>query len=206
MEPVIPDLRDTVRADAYARLLEMQELLLHDSTDAIAGMATLSALLHHAFGHLWTGFYRVVEPGRLLRVGPYQGSLGCQDIAFGRGVCGTAAAEGRTVVVPNVHDFPGHIACDARSQSEIVVPVYDATGALMAVLDIDSPVPDAFSDDDESVAAFSPPPHAPSRIAAPVTTAKPRNRMSVGLQSLKSEISFRPDRKSVCVRRALRTL
>ncbi len=148
MEPVIPDLRDTPRADAYARLLEMQELLLHDSTDAIAGMATLSALLHHAFGHLWTGFYRVVEPGRLLRVGPYQGSLGCQDIAFGRGVCGTAAAEGRTVVVPNVHDFPGHIACDARSQSEIVVPVYDASGALMAVLDIDSPVLNAFGDED----------------------------------------------------------
>lgn len=148
MEPVIPDLRDIGRADAYARLLALQELLLHDSTDAIAGMATLSALLHHAFGHLWTGFYRVVEPGRLLRVGPYQGSLGCQDIAFGRGVCGTAAAEGRTVVVPNVHDFPGHIACDARSQSEIVVPVYDATGALMAVLDIDSPVLDAFGDDD----------------------------------------------------------
>lgn len=148
MEPVIPDLRDTPRAEAYARLLEMQELLLHDSTDAIAGMATLSALLHHAFGHLWTGFYRVVEPGKLLRVGPYQGSLGCQDIAFGRGVCGTAAAEQRTVVVPDVHAFPGHIACDARSQSEIVVPVFDATGALMAVLDIDSPVPDSFGDDD----------------------------------------------------------
>jgi len=148
MEPVIPDLRHTPRADAYARLLEMQELLLHDSTDAIAGMATLSAMLHHAFGHLWTGFYRVVEPNTLLRVGPYQGSLGCQDIAFGRGVCGTAAAERRTVVVPNVHDFPGHIACDARSQSEIVVPVFDATGALMAVLDIDSPVLDAFGDDD----------------------------------------------------------
>jgi GAF domain-containing protein len=148
MEPVIPDLRATPRADAYARLLEMQELLLHDSTDAIAGMATLSALLHHAFGHLWTGFYRVVERDRLLRVGPYQGSLGCQDIAFGRGVCGTAAAERRTVVVPDVHAFPGHIACDARSQSEIVVPVYDATGALMAVLDIDSPVLDAFGDDD----------------------------------------------------------
>lgn len=148
MEPVIPDLRETPRADAYARLLEMQELLLHDSTDAIAGMATLSALLHHAFGHLWTGFYRVVEPGRLLRVGPYQGSLGCQDIAFGRGVCGTAAAERRTVVVPNVHDFPGHIACDARSQSEVVVPVYDAAGDLMAVLDIDSPVLNAFGDED----------------------------------------------------------
>lgn len=148
MEPVIPDLRATPRAEAYARLLEMQELLLHDSTDAIAGMATLSALLHHAFGNLWTGFYRVVEPDRLLRVGPYQGSLGCQEIAFGRGVCGTAAAERRTVVVPNVHDFPGHIACDARSQSEIVVPVYDATGALLAVLDIDSPVLNAFGDED----------------------------------------------------------
>ena len=148
MEPVIPDLRATPRAEAYARLLEMQELLLHDSTDAIAGMATLSALLHHAFGHLWTGFYRVVEPGRLLRVGPYQGSLGCQEIAFGRGVCGTAAAERRTVVVADVHAFPGHIACDARSQSEIVVPVIDATGALMAVLDIDSPVLNAFGDDD----------------------------------------------------------
>ncbi len=148
MEPVIPDLRAVPRADAYARLLEMQDLLLHDSTDAIAGMATLSAMLHHAFGHLWTGFYRVVERDRLLRVGPYQGSLGCQDIAFGRGVCGTAAAERRTVVVPDVHAFPGHIACDARSQSEIVVPVYDATGALMAVLDIDSPVLDAFGDDD----------------------------------------------------------
>ena len=148
MEPVIPDLRSTPRAEAYARLFEMQELLLHDSTDAIAGMATLSAMLHHAFGHLWTGFYRVVEPDTLLRVGPYQGSLGCQDIAFGRGVCGTAAAERRTVVVPNVHDFPGHIACDARSQSEIVVPVYDGTGALMAVLDIDSPVLNAFGDED----------------------------------------------------------
>ncbi|MFN5582763.1 GAF domain-containing protein [Gemmatimonas sp.] len=148
MEPVIPDLRDVSRADAYAQLLDMQRLLLDDSTDAIAGMATLSALLHHAFGHLWTGFYRVVTPGALLRVGPYQGSLGCQEILFGRGVCGTAAAEQRTVVVPDVHAFPGHIACDARSKSEIVVPVFDATGALMAVLDIDSPVHDAFGDAD----------------------------------------------------------
>lgn len=148
MEPVIPDLRDVPRADAYAQLLEMQRLLLDDSTDAIAGMATLSAMLHHAFGNLWTGFYRVVTPGALLRVGPYQGSLGCQEIAFGRGVCGTAAAERRTVVVPDVHAFPGHIACDARSQSEIVVPVFDANGELMAVLDIDSPVLDAFGEAD----------------------------------------------------------
>ncbi|MBL0892547.1 MAG: GAF domain-containing protein [Gemmatimonadaceae bacterium] len=148
MEPVIPDLRAVPREDAYRQLLEMQALLLEDSTDAIAGMATTATLLHHAFGYLWTGFYRVVEPGRLLRVGPYQGSLGCQEIAFGRGVCGTAAAERRTVVVPDVHAFPGHIACDARSASEIVVPVQNARGELIAVLDIDSPVQDSFGEAD----------------------------------------------------------
>lgn len=148
MEPVIPDLRAAPREDAYRQLLEMQSLLLEGSTDVIAGMATTATLLHHAFGYLWTGFYRVVEPGKLLRVGPYQGSLGCQDIAFGRGVCGTAAAERRTVVVPDVHAFPGHIACDARSASEIVVPVQNARGELIAVLDIDSPVPDSFGDAD----------------------------------------------------------
>jgi L-methionine (R)-S-oxide reductase len=106
--------------------------------DPIAGMATMSAMLHHGFGHLWTGFYRVVEPGRVLRVGPYQGTLGCLEIAFGRGVCGAAAAERRTVLVEDVHAFPGHITCDARSRSEIVVPTFDRSGALMAVLDIDS--------------------------------------------------------------------
>lgn len=149
MEPVIPDLRRVPRAEAYAQVQALQQLLLEDSTDAIAGMATTSALLHHAFGHLWTGFYRVVEPDTLLRVGPYQGSLGCQEIRFGRGVCGTAAAEQRTVVVPDVHAFPGHIACDARSRSEIVVPVFNAHGALMAVLDIDSPEPAAFGEVDQ---------------------------------------------------------
>lgn len=116
----------------------MQEILLCDSEDLIAGMATTCALLHHAFGHLWTGFYRVAEPG-LLRVGPYQGTLGCQEIRFGRGVCGTAASEKRTVVVPDVAAFPGHIGCDANSRSEIVVPVYEKSGQLIAVLDIDSP-------------------------------------------------------------------
>lgn len=148
MEPVIPDLRDTPRRDAYERLVDMQALLLDGSDDVIAGMATTATLLHLAFGHLWTGFYRVVGP-ELLRVGPYQGTLGCQEIRFGRGVCGTSAAERRTIVVADVHAFPGHIACDARSRSEIVVPVFDAHGALIAVLDIDSPVPDAFSDDDQ---------------------------------------------------------
>lgn len=148
MEPVIPDLRDVPRQAAYAQLLDIQHLVLEGSNDAVAAMATTSALLHHAFGHLWTGFYRVVEPGVRLRVGPYQGSLGCLDIDFGRGVCGTAASEQRTVVVPDVHAFPGHITCDPRSRSEIVVPVFDADGALLAVLDIDSAVPDAFGDAD----------------------------------------------------------
>lgn len=148
MEPAIPDFRREPRAAAYTQLLEMQHLLLDGSSDPIAGMATTSALLHHAFGHLWTGFYRVVEPGALLRVGPYQGSLGCLDITFGRGVCGTAAAERRTIVVPDVHEFPGHITCDPRSRSEIVVPVLNADGELIAVLDIDSSEPDGFGDVD----------------------------------------------------------
>ncbi len=166
MEPVIPDLRDVPRADAYAQLRTMQSLLLEGTGDPIAAMATISALLHHAFGHLWTGFYRVVDAGRLLRVGPYQGSLGCLDIAFGRGVCGTAAAERRTVVVADVHTFPGHITCDPRSRSEIVVPVFDAAGALIAVLDIDSGVPDAFGDADRDgleslVAWFARPTYVP---------------------------------------------
>jgi GAF domain-containing protein len=148
MEPAIPDLRTAPRADAYAQLLAMQELLLEGSDDPIAAMATISALLHHAFTHLWTGFYRVVVPEQRLRVGPYQGSLGCLDITFGRGVCGTAAAERRTVIVPDVHVFPGHITCDPRSQSEIVVPVFDSHGALLAVLDIDSSQPNGFGDVD----------------------------------------------------------
>ena len=160
MEPAIPDLRAIARDDAYEQLLRMQSLILDDSVDAIAAMATTSALLHHAFGHLWTGFYRVVEPGATLRVGPYQGSLGCLDIAFGRGVCGTAAAERRTIIVEDVHAFPGHITCDPRSRSEIVVPVFDSHRALIAVLDIDSAVPSAFGEADQRglealVACFS---------------------------------------------------
>ena len=147
MEPVIPDLRGRDKRAAYAELQAMQHALLAGHDDVVAGMATTSALLHHAFGHLWTGFYRVVAPG-LLRVGPYQGTLGCLDITIGRGVCGTAAAERRTLVVPDVHAFPGHITCDARSRSEIVVPVFDAAGTLIAVLDIDSAEPAAFDDAD----------------------------------------------------------
>ena len=142
------DLRGVPKEKAYAELQAHVEQVLSGITDPVAAMATMSCLLHHAFGHLWTGFYRVVEPSRLLRVGPYQGTLGCLEITFGRGVCGTSAAEGRTVVVEDVHAFPGHITCDARSRSEIVVPVFGGDGALLAVLDIDSDVPGAFDETD----------------------------------------------------------
>ena len=147
MAEITLDLRGLPKAEAYDELATHVESVLAGIDDEIAAMATMSALLHHGFGHLWTGFYRVVGPG-LLRVGPYQGTLGCLEIAVGKGVCGTAAAEMRTVVVDDVHAFPGHITCDARSASEIVVPVRGRDGALIAVLDIDSSVKSAFDDED----------------------------------------------------------
>jgi GAF domain-containing protein len=143
------DLRHEPKARAYAQLHGHLLTVLAGIDDDIAGMATMAALIHHAFGHLWTGFYRVVAENKLL-VGPYQGTLGCLEIAFGSGVCGTAAAERRTIVVPDVERFPGHITCDPRSRSEIVVPVLDRGGALIAVLDIDSTRRAAFNGDDAS--------------------------------------------------------
>lgn len=148
MAEVTLDLRHVPRAEAYRTLERHIDVVLEEIDDEIAEMATVSALVHHALGFLWTGFYRVVEPGRLLRVGPYQGTLGCLEITFGRGVCGTAAAERRTVVVADVETFPGHIACDARSRSEIVLPVVNGAGELIAVFDVDAEVPNAFSDAD----------------------------------------------------------
>ncbi|MEO8623985.1 MAG: GAF domain-containing protein [bacterium] len=143
------DLRAVPKAEAYRLLDEQLHAVLHGIDDPIAAMATMSALVHNAFGFLWTGFYRVVESGSLLRVGPYQGTLGCLEISFGRGVCGTAAADRRTVIVADVNDFPGHITCDARSRSEIVVPITDASGTLIAVLDVDASTPDAFDEEDQ---------------------------------------------------------
>lgn len=131
------DLRHEPRERAYGILHAHIIQVLAGIDDDITAMSTIAALVHHAFGHLWTGFYRVVSP-TLLRVGPYQGTLGCLEIAFGRGVCGTAAAEQRVVVVPDVARFPGHIACDDRARSEIVVPVFDRGGNLIAVFDVDS--------------------------------------------------------------------
>jgi L-methionine (R)-S-oxide reductase len=143
------DLRGVPKPDAYRQLDGHIRAVLAGVRDDVAAMATMSALVHHAFGHLWTGFYRVVIPGELLRVGPYQGTLGCLEIRIGRGVCGTAAADRRSVIVPDVTIFPGHITCDARSRSEIVVPVTGRSGALIAVLDIDSDQVAAFDDDDQ---------------------------------------------------------
>ncbi len=142
------DLRGMPKVQAYADLEMHIEAVLEGTHDEIAAMATMSALIHHGFGHLWTGFYRVVEPGRLLRVGPYQGTLGCLEIRFGQGVCGAAARQEKTVLAPDVSLFPGHIVCDGRARSEIVVPVFGPREELIAVLDVDSELPNAFDDED----------------------------------------------------------
>lgn len=141
-------------ADKAARYHEVEaEILavLDGEPNVTARMATVASMLADAFDHyFWTGFY-VVAPDKAdeLVVGPYQGTLGCLRIAFGRGVCGAAAATGRTQLVEDVHAFPGHIACDSRSASEIVVPVRDASGALIAVLDVDATTPAAFDAEDQ---------------------------------------------------------
>lgn len=149
MAETIPDLRHVPKARAYSELKGHADAILEGVDDKITAMATIAALVHHAFGHLWTGFYRVIVPGQFLRVGPYQGSLGCLEIAFGQGVCGTAAVELKTVIVPDVDKFPGHLACDARSRSEIVVPVLGLRGDLIAVFDVDSDRLDTFSTEDQ---------------------------------------------------------
>lgn len=141
--------RDDRPADKDARYDEVeQEILavLDGEPNRIAKMATVSSMLADAFPvFFWTGFY-VVDDSKSdeLVVGPYQGTLGCLRIAFGRGVCGTAAATRETQIVEDVHAFPGHIACDPRSASEIVVPVVDGSGALIGVFDVDATEKAAF--------------------------------------------------------------
>lgn len=138
-----------VKEAIYKRVKGEIEAALEGEDDRIAAMATIACLLHQAFdAYYWTGFYRVVAPGELL-IGPYQGTLGCLRISFERGVCGAAARSRQTVIVPDVHQFPGHIACDPHSRSEIVVPVFDGHGKLIAVLDVDSDQPAAFDEVDQ---------------------------------------------------------
>ena len=129
------------------RLLERQVAsLVEGETDVIAKMANIAAALHETFGFWWTGFYRVV--GEELVLGPFQGPVACMHIPFGKGVCGTAWKRNETVVVPDVEEFPGHIACSSASKSEIVVPVHGAAGEVTAVLDIDSDRLATFDEED----------------------------------------------------------
>jgi L-methionine (R)-S-oxide reductase len=133
----------------YTQIRREAEAVLEGEADTICRMATIACLLyHHLESAYWVGFYRVVRPGELL-IGPYQGTLGCLRISFDRGVCGAAANSGRTVIVPDVRQFPGHIACDPRSRSEIVVPIFDCRAELIAVLDIDSDQLAAFDEVDQ---------------------------------------------------------
>ena len=123
------------KTEKYQLLYEQIEAFLNKEDDTIANMANVAALIHETFNFWWTGFYRVIDNELVL--GPFQGPIACTRIAFGRGVCGTAWKEAQTIVVKNVHEFPGHIACSSASQSEIVVPIFKEN-KVIAVLDIDS--------------------------------------------------------------------
>jgi GAF domain-containing protein len=137
------------KEERYREVAAQVEAVIAPERDLLAGMATLVCLLHNAFPYyFWTGFYRRVGPTRLL-VGPYQGTMGCLEIEFSRGVVGACATRRETLVVADVEAFPGHIACDSASASEIVVPVLDARGELIAVLDVDSTLLDAFDEVDQ---------------------------------------------------------
>jgi L-methionine (R)-S-oxide reductase len=141
---------ETPRPELYAQLTADLEATLDGIDDAVASMATVACLVFERVpGVSFAGFYRRVAPD-LLRIGPYQGPLGCLEIPFSRGVCGAAAREASTQLVPDVHAFPGHIACDARARSEIVVPVLDARGEVAAVLDLDSHLPANFDERDRA--------------------------------------------------------
>lgn len=130
----------------YASLIRDAKALIEDSPSQITTLSNLSALLNERLDFInWVGFY-LYEGGRLI-LGPFQGRVACTVIAIGKGVCGTAAQRKETVVVPNVHEFEGHIACDSASNSEIVIPVLK-NGELFGVLDIDSPVFDRFTEED----------------------------------------------------------
>jgi len=135
------------KRDRYQRIHEQLSELLKKSDDRMAHMATIAAVLHHKMPHFfWTGFYRLID-GDLV-VGPYQGPMACQVLDRSKGVCRAGVTRNETVLVPDVEAFPGHIPCDSRSKSEIVVPVRDAAGTVIGVLDVDSDKLDAFDEID----------------------------------------------------------
>jgi GAF domain-containing protein len=128
--------RKEMKEEQYKLLVSQIEALIDGEKDMIAVMSNVAAAIHHTMGFWWTGFYRVVADELVL--GPFQGPVACMHIPFGKGVCGTAWQRAETVIVPDVEQFPGHIACSSESKSEIVVPVFGSNGKVMAVLDIDS--------------------------------------------------------------------
>ena len=137
------------KPEQYEQLLAQARALIHGERDRIANAANLSALVYHALPGLnWAGFY--FFDGTELVVGPFQGLPACVRIPLDKGVCGAAASSRQTQRIRDVHEFPGHIACDARSRSEIVVPVFDPSGALIAVLDVDSEWVGTFDEDDRA--------------------------------------------------------
>jgi GAF domain-containing protein len=141
---------ETERAQRLRDLQASVLALLADEDDWIAALATVVCEIHHAlpYSH-WTGFYRTIAP-EMLAIGPYQGGHGCTRIPFSRGVCGAAARTRTTQLVPDVHQFPDHIACASTTQSEIVVPVLSPAGEVLAVLDLDSDAPAAFDRADQA--------------------------------------------------------
>ncbi len=135
------------KSQLYALLLESADALTAGEPDAVANMANVAALIWQCVPSLnWAGFYRTVDGNLLL--GPFAGKPACIRIPAGKGVCGAALATGETQIVADVHAFPGHIACDAASNSELVVPIFDASGAVSHVIDLDSPLADRFDSDD----------------------------------------------------------
>ena len=132
------------KAERYQQLLPQLAALLAEETDTVAKLANTSSALQQSFAWLWVGFYRVDVPAQQLVLGPFQGPPACGRIAYNRGVCGQAWARQETLIVPDVTQFPGHIACSARSRSEIVVPVHKQHGQVVAVLDADAEQIDQF--------------------------------------------------------------
>ena len=138
------------RKEQYNQLIPQIAGLINGETNLIGILANVSAALHEAFPErfFWTGFY-LHEGGKALSLGPFQGSVACYTIPYGKGVCGKAWEEGRTLIVPDVEEFPGHIACSSLSRSEIVVPMFDSSCTFRGVLDIDSTHLDDFNEDDK---------------------------------------------------------
>lgn len=134
------------KEEKYQLLVRQIKALVEGEEDEIARMANIAAMVHSEMGFWWTGFYRV--QGEELVLGPFQGPVACSRIPFGRGVCGTAWKEEKTIIVPDVDQFPGHIACSSESRSEIVVPVRHPSGPVVAVLDIDSRELNTFDETD----------------------------------------------------------